>query len=142
METSGANGDQERRRAKPCILCIGCGTKLTLNDRRNCWRKGIRTIKKSVNSHRWSFSTCKSCSFSLAAEEAVAAAGTEIFLEADGVQIFEGKDLSAIDVRCNFCLGLLSILEKEELEKKHIPFLQRRGIWRGVCFDCSNAGEI
>lgn len=140
MEQREANG--ERQRAKPCILCIGCGNELCLLDKRNCWRKKIRTIKKSVEGHRWSFSSCRFCCHKLAAEEAVCCAGTEITLEADGVETFEGKNLDDIDVRCNFCLALMTNAEKHRHKELLIPFLQRRLIWRGICFECNDAGEI
>lgn len=136
MEQNETESSRERQRAPWNILCIGCDKSLSLEERRVLKAKGLSTFKKQVRGRRNTYGCCTLCRWALAAREANIAASTEITLEADGVLIFEGKSLEDIDVNCRFCLGFLRLGEKRLNRDLQLPFVHRRGRWRGICSEC------
>lgn len=129
-----------RKKRRPyCILCLGCGKTLDKEERGNARRKGLSRCRKYVNGYKHTFAACPKCCWEIAAKEANECQGTEIFLEADGVEIFENLSLDLVKIWCQFCLTLLTEDEKESQRDLKEPFLKRRGRWRGTCGDCLNS---
>lgn len=126
-----------RCRAPPSILCCVCDKPLSAEEKTILRRKGLCTFKRQINGRRSTYSCCNKCCWELAAIEANHTDGTDLHLEGDGVLLLTGKkSWHDLEAWCRFCLSLLNYQEKTSNTLLHIPFICRRGRWRGVCNVC------
>nr|WJJ59266.1 MAG: E6 protein [Hydrurga leptonyx papillomavirus 3] len=114
------------------IKCVFCSEPLTISDK--------VAFEVKVLSIVWCgdryFGVCVTCSRARSYLDVLWNRGP--CLEAEGLEALLNKPLSNIAVRCQYCLALLSFLEKLICAIQKKPFLLVRTVWRNTCSECAH----
>ncbi|AOP12495.1 E6 [Canis familiaris papillomavirus 19] len=111
----------------PCVFCLQF---LSEEEKRAFDRKILCLIWKGNRP----YGICETCCRHKALLDCIN--NRDCCLEADGVLALFNKPLSALIVRCMYCLRPLTLEEKNLCTANGLPFMLVRRHWRNICPTC------